>query len=247
MSEGIINEGQCLEKARELVCLLEAGKSDEAEEVLNDLTHIHETNIFQELGRLTRELHDTLTGFQVDSRMSELMEHDLPDAKERLDYVIQMTDRAAHKTLTAVEQSIPICDGIMDATEEISDRWHRFLARDMTAEQFREMARGISAFLETSSERTGALRSCLNDILIAQDYQDLTGQTIRRVIKLVQDVEDNLINFIRLSSKHAGANGASESRHSTEGLQGPQIPGREDSDAMKSQDEVDELLSSLGF
>ncbi|MFQ5487946.1 MAG: protein phosphatase CheZ [Gammaproteobacteria bacterium] len=250
MSEGIINNKQCLERARELVCLLEAGQTEDAEQVLNDLTHIYETEIFQELGKLTRELHDTLSGFQMDSKMADIMENELPDAKERLDYVIQMTDRAAHKTLTAVEESIPICDEMVDTTNEISDKWRKFLARDMTAEQFRDMAREISAFLDSSAARTTALRACLNDILIAQDYQDLTGQTIRRVITLVQDVQDNLINFIKISSRRGGGNGTdavTSDRQATPGLQGPQIPGREDNDAMQSQDEVDDLLSSLGF
>ncbi len=250
MSEGIINNEQCLTQARELVCLLEAGQIEDAEQVLNDLTHIYETEIFQELGKLTRELHDTLSGFKVDSRMADIMEHELPDAKERLDYVIQMTEQAAHKTLTAVEESIPMCDEMVSATSEVSDKWRKFLARDMSAEQFREMAREISTFLDSSAVRTTALRASLNDILIAQDYQDLTGQTIRRVITLVQDVEDNLINFIKISARRSAGNGASapaSDKQASSGLQGPQIPGREDSDAMKSQDEVDDLLSSLGF
>ena len=249
MSEGIINNAQCLEQARELVCLLEAGRNEDAEQVLNELTHIYETEIFQELGKLTRELHDTLSGFQVDSRMTDIMEHELPDAKERLDYVIRMTDQAAHKTLNAVEASIPLCDEMVGATGEISDKWRKFLARDMSAEQFREMAREISTFLDSTTARATALRESLNEILIAQDYQDLTGQTIRRVIALVQDVQDNLVNFIKLSSRRGG-NGAAASAATVKpagGLQGPQIPGREDSDAMKSQDEVDDLLSSLGF
>lgn len=247
MSEGIIDNGQCLVQARELVQCLEEGRNEDAEKVLGNLTQIYETEIFQELGKLTRELHEALAGFQMDERVSELMEHELPDAKERLDYVIQMTDRAAHKTLNAVEECIPVCDELLQATEDIQDKWHKFLAREMNADQFREMARAISAFLECAAERNRLLRQHLNDILIAQDYQDLTGQTIRRVIKMVQDVEDSLVHFIRISSRRGnGSSGRSEQKERT-GLQGPQIPGREDSDAMKSQDEVDELLSSLGF
>ncbi len=248
MNERIVNSEQCLAQARELVGLLEAGRTEDAERVLGDLTRIYETEIFRELGKLTRELHDTLASFQVDSRMTDIMENELPDAKERLDYVIRMTEQAAHKTLNAVEESIPICDGIVTATEEISDKWRKFLSRDMTAAQFREMAREISDYFESATERAAALRASLNEILIAQDYQDLTGQTIRRVIRLVQEVEDSLINLIRISSRRGDGNSAeAPERHRSSGLQGPQIPGREDSDAMKSQDEVDELLSSLGF
>ena len=246
MSEGILNNEDCLEKARELVQCLEAGNHEAAEQALGSLTQIHETEVYQELGKLTRELHSTLCGIEVDDRIEDLAHHDIPDAKERLNYVIEMTDRAAHRTLGAVETAIPLCEEIVSSTGEIRDKWKKFVSRDMNADEFREMAREIGSYLDGSSERTNVLRESLNDILMAQDYQDLTGQTIRRVINLVQELEESLVSIIRLSSPVKDG-GNKKREGNKEGLQGPQIPGREDSDAMKSQDEVDDLLSSLGF
>ena len=246
MSNGILNNEQCLRQARDLVGFLEAGDREGAEKALGGLTRIHETEVYQELGKLTRELHSTLCGIEIDDRMADLAHHEIPDAKERLNYVIEMTDRAAHKTLGAVEKAIPICDEIVASTSDIRDKWKKFVSRDMNADEFRAMAREIGSYLDASSDQTGLLRESLNDILMAQDFQDLTGQTIRRVINLVQELEESLVAIIRLSSPGKYTE-AEERGRNKEGLQGPQIPGREDSDAMKSQDEVDDLLSSLGF
>jgi len=246
MNDAMINGEQCLQQARVLVNYLESERYDEAEKALGDLTHLHETEMYQELGKLTRELHNTLSSFQVDSRIEDLAEHEIPDAKERLNFVIKMTDQAAHKTLNAVEEAIPVCDEIVKSTEEIREKWNKFISRDMSADQFRAMAREIGLYLGSSSDRTATLRGSLNDILIAQDYQDLTGQTIRRVINLVQKMEENLIGIIKISARHSREEGGRTDRNSA-ALQGPQIPGKEDEDAMKNQDEVDDLLSSLGF
>ncbi len=246
MNNGIVHNEQYLQQARDLVSSLESGDFEEAEKALGSLTRIHESEVYQELGKLTRELHSTLCGLDVDDRIEDLAHHEIPDAKQRLNYVIEMTDRAAHKTLGAVENAIPICEEIVTSTSHIRGKWRKFISRDMNADQFREMAREIGSYLDSSSERTSLLRESLNDILLAQDYQDLTGQTIRRVINLVQELEDSLISIIKLSSPERVRDEDKKERNK-EGLQGPQIPGREDKDAMKSQDEVDDLLSSLGF
>ncbi len=246
MNNEMINGEQYLQQARDLVCHLESESYIDAEKTLCELTHIQETEMYQELGKLTRELHNTLSGFRVDSRIEDLAEQGIPDAKERLNFVIQMTDQAAHKTLTAVEESIPVCDEMVKSTEDISEKWKKFTSRDMSADQFREMAREISIYLESSSGKTTILRESLNDIMMAQEFQDLSGQTIRRVINLVQEMEESLIGIIRISSRHSNDESDKTNKNQA-GLQGPQMPGKEDEDAMKNQDEVDDLLSSLGF
>ena len=244
MNEGMTSQKESLAYARNLVVCLEEGRQEEAKLELVKLTEAHETEMFRELGRLTRELHNNLTGFQVENKIPSIDSGEIRDARDRLNYVIDMTNQAAHKTLNAVEESIPICEEISRATADICEKWHKFTARDMTAEQFRALAAEISAFFSAMSERIGNLHSALNVILIAQDYQDLTGQTLRRVIKLVQDVEEQLVSFIKISTNREGEH---IPQAAASGLQGPQIPGKEDADSVKSQDEVDDLLSSLGF
>lgn len=234
-----------LTRARELVELLEAGRHDDAEAIVSDIARLRESEMFQELGRLTRELHDTLAGFRLDTRMVSMAEYDIPDAKERLDYVIRMTDQAAHKTLGAVEQSVPLCERLHAGTVEINSKWRSFLNKELDADQFRSLTREITAFFESAGADTETVRQHLNDVMIAQDFQDLTGQTLKRVIKLVQDVEDSLVSFMRMSGSKPAEKDASGTN--AKALRGPQIPGKEEAGAMKSQDEVDDLLSSLGF
>ena len=245
ITKGRRAEDPRLSRARELVEVLEAGRQEEADAILSDIARLRESDMFHELGRLTRELHDTLAGFRLDTRLSSLAENDIPDAKERLDYVIKMTDQAAHRTLGAVEQSVPLCERLHAGTLGIATKWRSFLSKELNADEFRGLTREITAFLETAEADTDTVRQHLNDVMIAQDFQDLTGQTLKRVIKLVQDVEDSLVSFMRMSGskptkKTQGGAGAKGSR-------GSQTTGKEDASAMKSQDEVDDLLSSLGF
>ncbi len=246
LRESILSE-QCMEQARALVNSIERGDEEGATECLRKISQINGTQMFQELGRLTRELHDTLIGFGVDTNISELAENEIPDARDRLVHVINVTDQAAHKTLAAVEEAIPVCEELQQGASKIEVQWKRFISRDLSAEEFRELSREIGGHLETSSNRYIKIKSHLNEILMAQDFQDITGQIIRRVIELVQDVEDKLIGLIKLSGNLNGKEIMVEKRVVTRKLDGPQVPGKESDTALKSQDEVDDLLSSLGF
>lgn len=245
MADGLEIDGNILPHARNLVKALEAEDVEKAQMCLGSLTKIYETDMFKEMGKLTRELHEALNGFQVDNHIIEIAETDIPDAKERLNYVIEMTEKAAHKTLNAVEQSIPICEMIENQTRDIGKKWKRFISRDTTADEFRALSREIDAFMEKSPEDSALLKENLNNVLIAQDFQDLTGQVIRRVIKLVHDIEESLVGFIKISS-HIVESEIAEEKNERK-LDGPQLPGKEKSDALTSQDDVDDLLSSLGF
>lgn len=235
-----------LQRARDLVGHIEAGRYEDADAVLGELTHLQESEMFKELGKLTRELHDTLSGFKLDTRINDIAEREIPDAKQRLDYVIKMTDQAAHKTLTAVEDSLPVCEEFVVQSGRLQDDWGRFMARDMTADQFRSLVGEVKLFMENVAQKSVTIKDNLNEVLIAQDFQDLTGQTIRRVMQLVQEVEESLVGFIRVSSGRI-AEAPEPAAAGAAGLSGPQVPGCEDATAIKSQDEVDDLLSSLGF
>lgn len=253
MSEKNALDEKCLERARELVKVLEEGDTEKVETVLGELTHIHETTIFQELGQLTRELHNSLTGFGVDSKLTSITEHDIPDAKERLSHVIKVTDEAAHKTMNAIDECVPICENFEKLSEDIGSKWQRFISREISAEEFRSLSKEIGDFLEASPQEASKLKDHLNNVLMAQDFQDLTGQTIRCVIKMVQEIEDSLVEFFKLSTRRGGAADSDEEKAQVKKerketkLEGPQIPGMESSDAVSGQDEVDDLLSSLGF
>jgi len=246
LNESILSE-RCLEQARELVRSIENGEEDRAIDHLREISRINETKMFQELGRLTRELHDTLVGFGIETEITDLAEHEIPDARERLSHVINVTDQAAHKTLTAVEEAIPVCEELENSASKIEHQWKRFISRDLSADEFRELSREIGGHLEISADRYTKIKDHLNAILMAQDFQDITGQIIRRVIGLVQDVEDKLVGLIKLSGSLDDDTNKVERKPVEKVLEGPQVPGQESATALKSQDEVDDLLSSLGF
>lgn len=131
--------------AKDLVQALEAADEGKADEILDQIAGMRETMIFQEVGRLTRQLHDTMNSFEMDSKVSELTEIDIPDAKERLQYVITTTEQAANQTLNVVEELLPISRDLTDQANTLSNKWDRFLAKDMPFQEFKDMSQEITA------------------------------------------------------------------------------------------------------
>ena len=186
-------------QARELVRLMEQGEEKEAERLIGELTQHHDDNLYRQLGQLTRDLHEAINGFQLDSRLADMADKEIPDAKERLNYVVTMTEEAAHKTLNAVEGSLPIAESLGATAEELKESWTRFRGRKMSPDEFRSLAHEIEDFLERASSDANSIRGDLSAVMMAQGAQDLTGQIIRRVVNLVQDLEDNLVELIRIT------------------------------------------------
>lgn len=260
MAEGLVLDDVFIKRAKELVSSAEAGKDEEVKAILDELITMKETSLFQELGRLTRDVHETFKAFRDDSRIAELAEGGgIADAKERLHYVITMTQQAADTTMNQIEEAIPLCENITSGTSELLSSWERFTQRQMAAEEFRQLSKTLKVFLETANNDSKSLMTNLNDIMMAQSYQDLTGQIIYKVIKLVEDVEGNLINLIKLSSTDSDQSDTLTEAQLPEkqsvakkkdksSLDGPVVPGLADEvETLAGQDDVDDLLSSLGF
>ncbi|WP_305906674.1 protein phosphatase CheZ [Methylomarinum sp. Ch1-1] len=231
--------------ARDLVTALEQGDEASADSLLDEIAGLRETQLFKEVGRLTRQLHDTMTGFAVDSRIAAMTEKDIPDAKERLHYVINMTEQAANQTLNAVEALLPVSERLNEQASALAGKWERFLDREMPYQEFKAMSREIALHFRTSEKSLHDVQSGLNDILMAQGFQDITGQIIRRVIDLVQELEASMVELIRISGGRVKQEEAVEESQ----LPGPVVPGVDDKvgDVANNQDDVDDLLSSLGF
>lgn len=237
---------QLLTKAKLLVENIQANDDVATGELLNSMTIEREKSLFKEVGLLTRQLHDNLASFALDSQINELTDSGIPDAKERLNYVIQMTDEAANNTLNAIDEILPVTDDLQRKSEELSKNWHKFLGRELSLNEFKVMSGEITAFLDESCKNTKFVHQKANDIVLAQGFQDLTGQIIKKVITLVQDVEDSLVDLIRLAGTQNAASEVNSKKKKAE-LDGPAVPGVVVEGAVNSQDEVDDLLSSLGF
>jgi len=236
-----------LDKAHDLITALEGGDNDAVSESLDALTRQHESVLFQELGKMTRELHESINNFKLDARISDLTETDIPDAKERLNYVITMTEDSANKTMDAVDVALPVSENIKNRAKELHNEWKRFKERDMSADQFRQLSKDLDSFFPMIDEGNTIVHENLTKILMAQDFQDLTGQIIRRVITLVQDVENSLVELVKIAGKRIAPAEPAQEKDKIK-AEGPQIKGLDDAnDIVSGQDDVDDLLSSLGF
>jgi chemotaxis protein CheZ len=237
-----------LSRAESLLEAIEEGNSGTADRIIEELAGERDKNMFQEIGKLTRELHEALNSFRLDAQLTEIAGKDIPDARERLQYVITMTEESANKTLNAVEESMPVCEAMEERSKDIHTRWQRFMRREMEPQEFRELCKEIDAALEQQHKGSAQVRTALTEILMAQDFQDITGQIITRVITLVSDLETSLVKLIKDSGGLLAEGGTTEKTKSErEKLDGPQVPGVESEGAVSGQDEVDDLLSSLGF
>jgi chemotaxis protein CheZ len=244
--------------AQELVASLEKGKFGDAVQLIHELNQTRDRGLYQEVGKLTRELHSAIVNFQIDPHMPQAEEvSQITDATERLSYVVRLTEGAANRTMDLVEQSTPLMNGLSADAKALSADWGRFMRREIGAEEFRDLARRVEGFLTRSEKETHEVASHLNDILLAQDYQDLTGQVIKRVTQLVTEVESNLLKLVLMASqvdRFAGIEHDQEvfrKQKEEEKLhskgEGPQIHADKREDVVSGQDDVDDLLSSLGF
>ncbi|OOZ37241.1 protein phosphatase CheZ [Solemya velesiana gill symbiont] len=229
---------QRLAQAKALVQYLESGEEKQAQEIINELSNCRESELFQEVGRLTRELHEAINGFLLDGRIVEMAHQDIPDAGERLNYVVKMTEESANTTLSAVENGLSLADELGRLSKSLNAVFEAGGPGELQPGSLEK----IKNFLALVDNHSVRLHAQLFDVLMAQEFQDLTGQIIRQVITLVNDVEEKLVKLVVLS----GLKGV-ERKPGKEQQMGPTVPGLDEEGAMGGQDEVDELLSSLGF
>ena len=244
--------------ARQLVESLEHGDFGEAVQLINDLNKVRDRGLYHEVGKLTRELHNAIVNFQLDPRVPHAKEvSQITDATERLNYVVTMTEKAANRTMDLVEESAPLVNEIGSESRALSADWARFMRREVGADEFRELAKRIESFLEQSDRDSSKLSAHLNDILLAQDFQDLTGQVIKRVTSMVTEVEQNLLKLVCMASQidrytgiqhdHDELRAEQKQQKEPSRGEGPQIHADKREDVVSGQVDVDDLLSSLGF
>lgn len=240
------NKAIILEAARALVTALEADDEQQAEHHLANLTQTQENDLFHEVGKLTRELHESLSNFNVDSRLIDLTKNDIPDTRERLNYVITTTEEAAHNTLELIDKTLPLSDSLKLTAQNIEESWHRFRMREMDVDEFRAMSTEIESYLPNVKKHADQIHENLSEMTLAQGFQDLTGQVIRQVINLVEEVEDNLVELVKIAGKHQTDSPKDGKEVDLIKAEGPQI-NKDQPNVVSNQDEVDDLLSSLGF
>ena len=252
------------ECAKLLVEKLQGDQYEEASQVIHTITEARDRHIFHSVGRLTRGLHDSIVNFNVDGDLStepaEIKNSEIQDASNRLNYVIDLTQKAAEKTMDMVDESAPIATNLGQEAGALRDEWARLKRREMSPDEFRDLYQRMDDFLAQMVTGTERLGRNMQEIVLEQGFQDLTGQVLKRVIGLINDVEQDLVSLVRMAAQvedltglsfdeEAGSKANNESTSATRNAsgEGPQIDAKNKPDVVSSQDEVDDLLSSLGF
>jgi chemotaxis protein CheZ len=221
---------------------------------VDHIVHMREPGMFKQIRQLTGDLQKALDRFSIESRLQDIAENEIPDARARLTHVINMTDEAAHRTLDLVEQSGPLAERTAQEAGALMESFEAFKNRTNGAHGLESilhsldglppLLKSVDKFLPAARANSELVRRNLADVLLAQGYQDLTGQIIRGVMKLVAELETALANLARLSGDVVEHATLGESP--TAGV-GPVVPGVTKGEVASGQTDVDALLSGLGM
>ncbi|WP_027793018.1 protein phosphatase CheZ [Paraburkholderia acidipaludis] len=211
--------------------------------------------ILARIGHVTRTLRDSMRELGLDKHVERAAEA-VPDARDRLRYVANMTEQAAERVLSAIELAKPMQEQLERDAKTLSERWSTWYDAPIGREEVRALMDDTRAFLGGVPEATTATNQHLLEIMLAQDFQDLTGQVIKKIMDVVYLIEQQLLGVLvenivperREQVAAAVASLAVSSTGSPESLlNGPQINPEGKADVMQDQGQVDDLLASLGF
>lgn len=195
-------------------------------------------DVHHKIGQLTRQLHDTLHELGLADKLQNTAE-ELPDVKSRLSYIARLTGEAAEKVLNRVDQAKSQHDQISAETR----RMKALLVKDPVA----AVAKGlVMNFLTDIEEANKGIDQHLTEIMMAQDFHDLTGQVIARVVNLATTIEEQLVELLIQTAPPSTSVKLSSSEHHP-ALAGPVVDPASAADVVTSQSQVDDLLASLGF
>jgi chemotaxis protein CheZ len=238
LSEGLTGQGD----SDELEALFDSVASQRSETKAGGEGGDTQERTFNRIGQLARQLHDALVGLGYDKVLEKTV-NAIPDAKDRLAYVANLTEQAACRVLNATDIAMPIQERIDLRRQELAARWDRLYANQMGVADFKALADETRSFLATDlADGVAQTNAQLMEIMMAQDFQDLTGQVIKKIVVLAQEMEGSivsaLIDIIPEMKKTEEVNSL---------LNGPVISSDGRSDVVAGQQQVDDLLGSLGF
>lgn len=240
---------------------LQNNEFEEASVLIQSMTQARDRHMFQSVGKLTRGLHNAIVNFHVDADLTKLPPKidgsDIHDASSRLNYVMELTQQAAEKTMDMVDEASPIATNLGTEARALREEWARLKRREMSPHEFRELYDRMNDFLQQMEVGTARLNTSLQNIVLEQGFQDLTGQVLKRVIGLIAEVEKDLVQLVLMASQVEEVTGLSTAISDEEEIkvliekrkheaEGPQM-NKARVDVVSGQDEVDDLLSSLGF
>jgi chemotaxis protein CheZ len=198
-------------------------------------------DVHQQIGALTRQLHDSLNGLGLTAKVKDWA-GELPDAKSRLSYIARLTGEAAEKVLNQVDQAKEQHDHIASETRRIG----ALIVQDPVA----AVAKGhVMNFINDVEQSSQKVNQHLTEIMMAQDFHDLTGQVIAKVVNLAATIEEQLVLLLIQTAPADAVVAAPISAHEAyvPALDGPVVNAAGNPDVVTDQSQVDDLLASLGF
>lgn len=205
---------------------------------------ISKEEAFARLGAITREMHEAFAVLGGGTELHNVVE-EIPNARERLTHVGKMTENAANKVLNLVDAAKPECDDLSKRGEELGQSLARMAAsEDLSIERARALMGVCGKFAERTAGFASKQADILSDIMMAQDFQDLSGQVIKKVIDIINRTEMQLVQLLLDSAPNQPEKNVAvaEFTGETHQLQGPQAEEK-----ALGQSDVDDLLASMGF
>ena len=214
-------------------------------------------DLLTRIGQLTRMLRDSMLELGLDKDIMKATES-IPDARDRLSYVASMTEQAAERALNAIDKAKPLQDELEAGAQALDQRWDEWFANPIELEQARDLVEQTRSYLRSVPQKTQATNAELLDIMMAQDFQDLTGQVIKKMMDVIREIEHQLVQVLldsvqedvkdgdKIRAQLAQKNTVSKTQQEPSLLNGPQV-NKEASDVVSGQDQVDALLDDLGF
>lgn len=200
----------------------------------------HAADVINRVGHMTRTLHESLRALGIDKKL-ETAAAAVPDARDRLAYVASMTEQAASRALNATENARPIQDKLAKDAGELAARWDGLFEQQPGVEAFKALVTSTRDFLRAVPSQAQATNAQLTEVMMAQEFQDLTGQVIKKVADVTHELENQLLQLLV-------ENAPPERRVEASGLlNGPVHKADGRNDIVANQEQVDQLLESLGF
>jgi chemotaxis protein CheZ len=197
--------------------------------------------MYERLGGIVRMLHDSLRQLGFDRSLSDVA-HQITDAQGRLEHIAALTEQAANKVLNAVDTSIPEQDELTKKAKDMEHRWAMLFDGKLSIDEFKALAGDSRQFAATVMDATESEKARLLDIMMAQDFQDITGQLIKKIVSITSTAEHELAQLLRDNAPPEIKAAMAAEHKPVELMQGPSSP-----DTAMAQDDVDSMLADLGF
>ncbi len=208
-------------------------------------TKATETTVIDQVGQLTRTLHNSLRELGYDKRLADISA-EVPEAQDKLTYIASKAEQAAERVLSATEIAMPIQDELSSESTNLSEQWKQALESQESspddAEKYKNLIINTLTYLDSVPKQTSATSAQLMEIMMAQDFQDLTGQVVSKVTRMVKDLEFELLQLLVANVPKEKRTGMGEGL-----MNGPVVNPEKRQDVVSNQEQVDDLLASMGF